>query len=80
MATRILAPVGAPTHPQSAVDAQRPAYPADFAAWLQARQQASLYAMRSTTGDEFTKHSSAFLDLTTAIRVLWNFEVEVSHG
>jgi hypothetical protein len=49
---------------------------ADFRAWLEARQQAALAAMRAGTGDEFRKHCVTFEEITTAIRVMWDFEVE----
>lgn len=51
-----------------------------FKAWLQARQQAALDGMANTSGAEFGKHSAIFEQTTTAISVLWDFEVEQSMG
>lgn len=53
---------------------------AAFRTWLHARQQAALDGMRNTTGAEFGKHSAIFEQTTTAISVLWDFEVEQSMG
>ena len=51
-----------------------------FTTRLKAQQQAALDGMRSTTGADFTKHCDAFMDVTAALRVLWDFEVEASNG
>ncbi|WP_156373265.1 hypothetical protein [Pseudorhodoferax sp. Leaf267] len=75
MAIPSIASNAAPTHPQSAGHAPR-CTTADFSTWLRAKQQAALDGMRTTTGAEFTKHCDAFQNVTTAINVLWNFEVE----
>lgn len=53
---------------------------ADFKAWLHARQQAAIDGMTTTTGAEFGKHCAVFEQATTAIRVLWDFEAELSMG
>jgi hypothetical protein len=60
----------------SIVPGEAGAGPSDFRTWLEGRQQAALAAMRAAPGDEFCKHCVTFEEITTAIRVLWNFEVE----
>ena len=47
---------------------------ADFAAWLTTSQQNELNAMNATTGDTFGKHCDHFIELTTAINVVREFQ------
>lgn len=48
---------------------------ADFSKWLLAQQHAALDKMRAG-GPEFSKHAGHFDSVTTALRVLFTFEVE----
>lgn len=80
MADQSISADKAPVHTHCESRTQQVTHPAAFSTWLQAQQQAAIDGMRSTTGAEFAKHSTTFLDLITAFRVLWNFEGEVSHG
>lgn len=47
---------------------------ADFAAWLAASQQNELDAMNATTGDTFGKHCDRFIELTTVINAVREFQ------
>ena len=47
---------------------------ADFAAWLTTSQQRALDAMNATTGDTFGQHCDHFIEMTTVINVVREFQ------
>ena len=49
-----------------------------FTQWLADRQQCAVQGMQSNTGDIFAKHCDDFTDVTTALRVVMQYQGVVS--